>query len=42
MSMLGVLVFQAPAVKSGTSMEFERFSTDHPLSGTTALHAAAS
>jgi hypothetical protein len=42
MSMLGRFFCQAPAVKSGTSMELERFSTDHSLNGTTELHAAAS
>ena len=42
MSMFGWLVFQAPAVKSGISIELERFSTDHWLNGTMELQAAAS
>src|SRR5208282_3968232 len=41
-SILGLLLFQPPAVKSGTSIEFERLSTDHWLKGTMQLQAAAS
>src|SRR5436190_12902622 len=36
------LVFQEPEVKSGTSIELERFATDHSLKGAIELHAAAS
>ena len=41
-SMFGLLVFQAPRVKSGTLMELDRLGTDHWLKGTMELHAAAS
>ena len=41
-SMLRGLVFQAPAVKSGIAIGLEPLSTDHWLSGTIELQAAAS
>src|SRR5690606_14020675 len=38
----GWFVFQNPAVKSGTSMELDRFATDHSLKGAIALRSTPS
>ena len=34
----GLLFFHSPQVKSGTSILFERFATDHSLKGAIELH----